>query len=64
MIKPLTDFLLGFVLTSGNPPGFRVAMATISDANMGVILTSLIIILSSWIISEGCKLKEEQQLII
>lgn len=64
IIKPFTDFLLGFVLTSGNPPGFRVAMITISDANMGVILTSLLIILSSWIMSEGRKLHDEQQLII
>lgn len=64
MIKPLTDFLLGFILTSGNPPGYRVAMMTFNDANIGVILTSLIIILSSWIMSEGRKLKDEQQLII
>jgi hypothetical protein len=64
IIKPITDFLLGFILTSGNPPGFRVAMITISDANMGVILTSLLIILTSWIMSEGRKLHDEQQLII
>lgn len=64
VIKPFTDFFLGFILTSGNPPGFRVATMTISDANVGVILTSMMIILSSWIVSEGCKLKDEQQLII
>ena len=64
IIKPFADFLLGFILTSGNPPGFRVATMTISDANVGVILTSMLIILSSWIMSEGCKLKDEQQLII
>ena len=64
IINPITDFLLGFVITSGNPPGFRVAMMTMNDANIGVILTALVIILNSWIMSEGCKLKEEQQLII
>lgn len=64
IVKPFTDFLLGFILTSANPPGFRVATMTISDANIGVILTSLLIILTSWIMSEGCKLKDEQQLII
>lgn len=62
--KPIIDFLLGFILTSANPPGLRVAMLTISEANIGVILTSLLIILVSWIMSEGCKLNEEQQLII
>lgn len=62
--KPLTDFLLGFVLTSGNPPGYRIATITFDDANISVILTALMIILNSWIMSEGCKLKEEQQLII
>jgi hypothetical protein len=64
IIKPLTDFLLGFILTAANPPGYRVAMITFDDANIGVILTALIIILNSWIMTEGCKLKEEQQLII
>lgn len=64
IVKPITDFLLGFVLTSSNPPGFRIALFTFDNANIGVILTSLMIILISWIMSEGCKLKEEQQLII
>ena len=64
IVKPITDFLLGFVLTSGNPPGFRIAMITFDDANIGMILTSLVIILNSWIMSEGCKLKDEQQLTI
>ena len=64
IVNPLTDFLLGFVLTSSNPPGFRIATITLSDANIGMILTALVIILNSWIMSEGCKLKEEQQLII
>jgi hypothetical protein len=64
MQTPIVDFLLGFILTSGNPPGYRVAMMTFNDANIGVILTALMIILNSWIMSEGCKLKDEQQLII
>ena len=64
IVNPLTDFFLGFILTSGNPPGFRIAMATFNDANVEVILISLLIILNSWIMSESCKLKEEQQLII
>lgn len=64
IVKPLTELVLGFILTSGNPPGYRIATITFDDANIGVILVSLIIILNSWIMSEGCKLQEEQQLII
>lgn len=64
LVNPITEFLLGFVLTSANPPGFRIATITIDDANFAMILTAMLIILTSWIMSEGCKLKEEQQLII
>lgn len=64
LINPIAELLLGFVLTSANPPGFRIAMMTMDDANIGMILTATLIILTSWIMSEGCKLKEEQQLII
>jgi len=64
IIKPVTDFFLGFILTLHNPPGFRIAMMTMSETNIGVILTSLIIILISWIMTEGRKLNDEQQLII
>ncbi len=64
VIKPISEFVLGFVLTSANPPGFRVAMVTMDDANISMILTAMLIILTSWIMSEGRKLQEEQQLII
>ena len=64
IITPLSDFLLGFVITSGNPPGYRIATMTFGNTNVGVILMALLIILNSWIMSEGHQLKEEQQLII
>lgn len=64
LVKPGIDFLLGFILTWHNPPGFRVAAMIIRNDNIEVILTSLLIVLVSWIMSEGCKLKDEQQLII
>ncbi len=64
IISPLSDFLLGFVITSGNPPGYRIATMTFGNTNVGVILMALLIILNSWIMSEGHQLKEEQQLII
>lgn len=64
LIKPITEFLLGFVLTATNPPGMRLAAATLSSSNIGLILTSLIIILISWITAEACRLHNEQQLTI
>jgi hypothetical protein len=64
IVNPITDFVLGFVITSGNPPGYRFATMMFNDANVEMILTALVIILISWVMSEGCKLKEEQQLII
>lgn len=64
IINPASEFLLGFVLTSHNPPGFRLASMSISDTNIGLLLTALIIILISWIMAEGHKLHHEQQLTI
>lgn len=64
IINPLCDFFLGFIITSGNPPGFRLASFSIRDHNLGLLLTSLVIILISWIMLEGCKLQDEQQLTI
>ncbi len=62
--KPIFDFILGFVLTSGNPPGFRYATIIITGTNLGLMLTALVIILISWIMIEGAKLHAEQQLTI
>lgn len=64
LVKPICIFLLGFILTSNNPPGMRYAMMTISGTNIEIILTAIIIILISWIMAEGRKLNEEQQLTI
>jgi len=64
LINPICEFLLGFILTADNPPGFRIARLLITEWNIEFILTALIIILASWIMAEGCKLNNEQQLTI
>jgi|SRR5579885_525890 hypothetical protein len=64
IIRPFSDFILGFILTSGNPPGFRYATMIITGTNLGLMLTALVIILISWIMTEGAKLHDEQQLTI
>jgi len=62
--KPVSDFVLGFVLTSINPAGLHFAVIEITEKNIGVILTALVIILISWVMAEGCKMQADQQLII
>lgn len=64
LINPVCELLLGFILTSGNPPGSRFASISMTEWDIGFILTALIIILASWIMAEGCKLLNEQQLTI
>lgn len=64
IVRPLSDFVLGFVLTSGNPPELRYAGMFITDSNLGLLLMAMLIILVSWIMSEGHKLYDEQQLTI
>ncbi len=62
--NPVYQFLMGLVLTLHNPPGHRFAAVTLDQTNVGILLTALLVILISWIIAEGCKLREEQQLTI
>ncbi len=64
MVNPFCTFALGFILTAYNPPGFRYASLSLTEWNLGLILTSVIIILMSWVMAEGVKLQNEQQLTV
>ncbi len=64
LVNPLFDALMTFNLTWGNPHGHRMIGITIDGTNIGIILGALMTILISWIMAEGCKLREEQQLTI
>jgi hypothetical protein len=64
LIQPFYQFAMGLVLTLNNPPHYRFASITLDQTNMGILLTALLVILISWIMTEGCKLREEQQLTI
>jgi hypothetical protein len=64
IVRPLGDGFLTAVLTMGNPPGHRYIAITVSGTNVSMMLTAFIIILVSWIMAEGCRLREEQQLTI
>jgi hypothetical protein len=63
-IKPGVEFLLSMVLTWHNPPGHRYAIVSVSDTDLTTIFIAFIIILVSWIMSEGSRLKEEESLTI
>lgn len=64
LANPVYEFLMGLVLTLQNPPGHRMASITFNQTNFGILLIALFTILISWVMAEGCKLREEQQLTI
>lgn len=57
----LYDLIMSFALTFNNPPGQRYSAFTFGTGNVYVIFIALMVILISWIMSEGCKLQEEQK---
>ena len=64
IINPLYEGLMGVALTWHNPHGHRFASVSLDQTNLGIIFFALIVILISWIMAEGCKLREEQNLTI
>lgn len=64
LLHPIYEGCMGVILTIGNPAGHRFASVTVDGTNIGVLLGALMVILISWIMAEGCKLREEQQLTI
>ncbi len=64
LINPFYEMLMGLVLTLGNPPGQRMIAVTVNGTNLRTIVISVMIILISWIMTEGYKLREEQQLTV
>lgn len=64
MVNPIYQFFIGIILTFHNPPGHHFASISLSQTNIGMVLTAVLVILISWIMAEGLKLREEQQLTI
>ena len=66
LLHPFYEALMGLVLTWNNPPhqGLRFISVSFDRTNVSVILIALLVILISWIMAEGYKLQEEQQLTI
>ncbi len=64
IIEPIYQFATGVILTIHNPPKHSFASITLDQTNIGILLMAFLLILISWIVVEGCKLREEQQLTI
>jgi hypothetical protein len=58
------DGLISFMLTLHNPAGHHLSLVTFSNYDVYNIVTAIMVITISWIMAEGCKLNEEQQLTI
>lgn len=63
VINPFYDALLSMALT-WDLPGQRTAIFLLTGKHLGIIFIALMVILISWIMAEGCKLNEEQQLTV
>lgn len=63
-VNPFYQFVMGVVLTWNNPPGHRIAAITLNQTNLGMVITAFLVLVISWIMAEGYKMREEQQLTI
>lgn len=64
LAKPICEGFLSAILTWQNPHGYRYAEVSLGGLNLAMVLVAFLIILISWIMAEGCRLREEQQLTI
>ncbi len=66
ILKPIMEGVMTAVVTWHNPPGLglRVSVISFTAADFAMICTAFLIILISWIMAEGCRLREEQKLTI
>ncbi len=64
VLNPIYDGLMSLNLMWGNPPGHRYATFSFGSPNVTVLATAFLVILISWVMAEGYKLREEQTLTI
>ncbi len=58
ILSPIHQALISMAVTWHNSPGDRVISIAFSQVNLGILLTALLIILVSWIRSEGYTINE------
>ena len=64
IIHPLYHATIMAIITWNNPANARYFTLHFDETNIGIILIALIIILVSWVMVEGCKLQQEQDLTV
>ena len=63
-VGPLRDALLSYVLPMHNPIGQRTISVGFSSTDLNAIIIAVLVIVVSWIMNEGRKIKEEEALVI
>jgi hypothetical protein len=63
-VDPLFQALLSAALTLHNPEGQRVISVGLSDTNVTELVIGFVILLVSWVMDEGRRLKDEEALVI
>lgn len=64
LVNPIYQLFISVAMTWQNPKGQGVASITMDQTNIATMIAAVLIILISWIMAEGCKLREEQALIV
>jgi len=64
LVNPFCQAFTTAALSWSNPPGQRYFSITLSNDNISTIIIALLIILVSWIMAEGMRLNDEQQLTV
>ncbi|MEF2145299.1 MAG: DUF2975 domain-containing protein [Desulfovibrionaceae bacterium] len=64
IVDPFHQALLTLALTMNNPEGERLVSIGLSDSNITALLVGFVIVLISWVMDEGRKLKDEEALVI
>jgi hypothetical protein len=62
--KPLGGTLTTFAVTWGNAPGHRYITLGFGTPNVGDLLMGMLVIVISWVMAEGLRLREEETLTI
>jgi len=64
LIKPISQALWTFAITCNNPAGQRFIRVSLGTPHVFAMLLGLLVILISWVMIEGSRIQEEQQLVI
>lgn len=64
LVNPIYQLFITAGMTWQNPKGHGVASITMDQTNIAIVIAAVLIILVSWIMAEGCKLREEHALIV